>query len=409
LKKSQDELATVNGDCMTTAADHEATTAARTEELKVIAQAEKILKESTGGAEEQSYSFVQMTATSQMRTRADLAKTEVIAMVKKLAKDHHSAALAQLASRIAVIARYGNKGGADPFAKVKGLIQDMIGKLQKEAEAEATEKAYCDEEMAKTEAKKGELEDDISALTANIDKAAARSTSLKEEVVELEAELAKIAKEQAEMDKIRAEQHAAYKKASSELNQGLTGVRKALSVLRDYYGGDASLIQDDSKFNSFMQQPAPPQKHEKSSGAGGSIISILEVCESDFATNLAKEESEEADSAANYEKVTQENKVATTTKSQDAKYKGKEATGLDKQIADLSSDRDTANTELSAVLEYYSKIKERCVAKPESYEERKARREAEIDGLKEALSILENETAFMQRRKRGHRSAFLQA
>merc|ERR1719313_1415111 len=158
------------------------------------------------------------------------------------------------------------------------------------------------------------------------------------------------------------------------------------------------MIQDDGKFNSYMQQPAPPQQHEKSSGAGGSIINILEVCESDFATNLAKEESEEADSAENYEKVTQENKVATTTKSQDAKYKTKEAAGLDKQIAELSGDRDTSNTELSAVMEYYGKVKERCVAKPESYEERKARREKEIEGLKEALSILENEAAFIQRR-----------
>jgi hypothetical protein len=411
LKEAKAALATANSDCMTTAADHEATTAARTEELKVINEVEKILKESTGGAEGQSYSLLQMTSASKMRTRADLANSEVVTVVKKLAREHHSSALAQLASRIAVIARYGSKTGKGPFDKIKGLISDMIMKLEKEAESEATEKAYCDEEMAKTEAKKAELDDDIAQLTSKIDQAASRSGSLKEEVVELEAELAALAKTQAEMDKLRAEQNANYKVAEAELSQGLAGVRKALSVLRDYYGGAAAMLQvDDSKFNSFMQQPAAPQQHEKSSGAGGSIVNILEVVESDFANNLAKENSEEADSASNYEKVTQENKVATATKTQDAKYKTKEAAGLDKQISEFSSDKDTSSTELSAVMEYYGKIKERCVAKPETYEQRKARREAEIDGLKEALSILENEAAFMQRsRKSARRARFMGA
>merc|ERR1719329_621283 len=233
-----------------------------------------------------------------------------------------------------VVVKYGNKDGADPFGKIKGLISDMITNLEKEAEAEATEKAYCDEQMAKTEAKKAELEDDIAKLTSSIDQAAARSTSLKEEVVELEKELASIAKTQKEMDAIRAEENSNYNTAKAELTQGLNGVRKALGVLRDYYGGAAAMLQEsDAQFGSFMQQPAAPQKHEKSSGAGGSIISILEVCESDFANNLAKEESQEADAAANYEKVTQENKIATTTKSQDAKYKTQEATSLDKQIS----------------------------------------------------------------------------
>jgi len=319
-----------------------------------------------------------------------------------LAREHHSAALSQLASRLAVVVRYGHKDGADPFGKVKGLISDMIAKLEKEAEAEATEKAYCDEQMAKTEAKKAELDDTIAKLTNKIDRAAARSASLKEEVVELVAELAALAKTQAEMDKIRAEENANFKVAKAELDAGLAGVRKALSVLRDYYGG-AAFIQDDKNFNAFMQQPAAPQAHAKSSGAGGSIINILEVCESDFATNLAKEESEEADSAANYEKTTQENKVSNTTKEQDSKYKTKEAAGLDKEISELSSDRDTSNNELGAVMEYYGKIKERCIAKPESYEERKARREAEIEGLKNALSILENEAAFVQRGRKGHK------
>merc|ERR1719240_2078208 len=153
------------------------------------------------------------------------------------------------------------------------------------------------------------------------------------------------------------------------------------------------MIQED--------QPAKPQQHAKASGAGGSIINILEVCESDFATNLAKEESEEADSAEEYEKTTQENKITKATKDQDVKYKTQEAVALDKQISELSSDKETSSTELAAVMEYYGKIKERCIAKPETYEERKARREAEINGLKEALSILESEAAFTQRKHGG--------
>merc|ERR550539_2085789 len=159
------------------------------------------------------------------------------------------------------------------------------------------------------------------------------------------------------------------------------------------------MIQGDAKFGAFMEQPAKPESHGKASGAGGSIIGILEVCESDFATNLAKEETEEADAQEEYEKTTQENKVTTATKEQDVKYKMQEATSLDKAISELSSDRDTTNSELSAILEYYGKIKERCIAKPETYEQRKAHRESEIAGLKEALSILENEAAFLQRKR----------
>jgi len=254
--------------------------------------------------------------------------------------------------------------------------------------------------MAKTEAKKADLEEAIAKLTNKIDQNAARSAALKEEVKQAQEDLANIRKTQAEMDKIRAEEHENYKVAKSELEEGLGGVRKALKVLRDYYGGEAAE-------EAFMQQPAKPAAFKKSEGAGGSIIDILEVCESDFATNLAKEETEEADSAANYEKTTQENKVETATKEQDVKYKTQEFTALDKAITELSGDKDTASNELEAVLEYYAKIKERCIAKPETYEERKARREAEINGLKEALSILESEAAFMQRSRKGGKRNFM--
>merc|ERR1719243_386747 len=266
---------------------------------------------------------------------------EVVALIKRLAKQHHSAALAQLASKISVVMQYGAANGEDVFAKVKGLIRELIDRLMAEAAAEATEKAYCGEQMAKTEAKKSELENDIASLTAKLDKAAAASAQLKEEVKELQAELAALAKEQTEMDKIRAEQNAAYKDAKADLELGLSGVGKALDVLREYYGG-AALLQ--------AGQPPVPEKHEK---AGGGIIDILEVVESDFAANLAKEETQEADAVAEYEKITQENKVTKALKEQDVKYKTQEFKSLDKLIAELTSDKDSLSTELAAVLEYY--------------------------------------------------------
>jgi len=277
------------------------------------------------------------------------------------------------------------------------LISDMIAKLTKEAEEDAQEKAYCDEQLAKTETKKSELDDDIAKLTSKIDKASAQSAQRKEEVTVLQAELATLAKEWKEMDRIRAETHADFVQAEKDLSLGLKGVRAALEKLREYYGGAAAMVQ----------QPAMPASHGKASGSGGGIIDILEVCESDFAKNLAEEEQEESDAQSEYEKVTQENEVTKTTKTQDVKYKTIEFVGLDKAVADLSSDKATANTELSAVMEYYGKIKDRCIAKPESYESIKKRRDAEIAGLKEALSILEGESAFTQSRKRGLRGHYV--
>jgi len=397
LADAQATLETVGSDCMTSASDHEVSNTGRAEELKALATAKKIIQQSTAGAGGQTYSFLQVASTSgsELRTSADLSNYEVVQSIKNLAAKHHSTELAQLASRIAATIRYGQTSGDDPFAKVKGLITEMIDRLMKEAAEEASFKAYCDEEMAKTEQKKDELNTDIKKLTGKIDQAAAMSASLKEDVAELQKELANLAQLQAEMDAARKEENEIYTTAKADLEQGITGLQAALKALREYYeAGDAALLQGN--VDAFMQQPAKPEGHSKASGAGGSIIDMLEVIESDFSKNLAQIETEEATAQSQYDKITQENKVTRATKEQDVKYKTKEHTGLDKEIAELSADRASAQTELDAVLEYDTKIKAQCIAKPESYEERKKRREAEIAGLKEALSILEGQ-AFLQK------------
>merc|ERR1719329_20471 len=161
LADASNALQVANTNCMQVAADHEATVTSRNAELKAIATATKILHETASGAVGQTYSFLQVDLNSRWSTRADLTNAEVVDVVKKLAQKQHSSALAQLASRIEGVVRYGSSAGEDPFVKIKGMISDMITKLEEEASNDATEKAYCDEEMAKTEAKKSELEGDV--------------------------------------------------------------------------------------------------------------------------------------------------------------------------------------------------------------------------------------------------------
>merc|ERR1719487_1123702 len=227
-----------------------------------------------------------------------------------------------------------------------------------------------------------------------IDQSEAQIAKLTEEIATLQSELAALAKLQAEMDKMRADENAAFKLAVADLEAGLNGVRMALKILRDYYAKGEESGEDIAALMQ-VKQPEPPTGHQKAEGSASGIIGILEVAESDFARNLAEEKANEEAAQDDYDKTTQENKITKATKEQDVKYKTKEKAGLEKFVSEAKTDLQSTQTELDAVLEYYEKLKEQCIAKPEPYEERKRRREAEIAGLKEALSILEGE-AFIQ-------------
>merc|ERR1719401_1979250 len=131
--------------------------------------------------------------------------------------------------------RAGESTGEDPFAKIKGLISDMIEKLEEEGAADAEHKAYCDKELSENEEKEADKIAEIEKLTTKIDAWTARSAQLKDEVAQLESALASLAKSQATMDKIREDEKEVYTKSRAEMELGLEGVQKALKVLKDYY------------------------------------------------------------------------------------------------------------------------------------------------------------------------------
>jgi len=373
LKADTAASADLHQDCMAKAQAYEAETKSRGEELKALGVAKKAINDNTVGAAGLSYGLTQV---SFLQTSS--SAFAAVHFLRELAKSQHAPALAQLAARMDSAMQ--SRTGDDAFGKVKGLIADMIEKLEAEAEADATHKAFCDKELSETHVKQADKNAEIEKLTTKIDGMAARSSQLKGEVAALEKALAELARAQLEMDKLRNEENSEYVSAKADMEQGIEGVKIALKVLRDYYSNN-------------------DKAHASADGAGTGIIGLLEVCESDFVTGLAERTATEEAAAASYDKETKENEIEKTTKQQDVKYKTQEATDLDKAISEASSDREGVHTELAAVMEYLSELEKECIEKAETYEERKGRFEAELAGLRQALKILGGESAsFIQKR-----------
>jgi len=381
LASDVDVKGSLHQNCLSRAQEFEAETKSRGEELSALAQAKTTIKEATGASLAQNPSFLQVDR-SHLVSGVDLANFEVVRLIRDLARKENSPALAQLASRMSSMMHSGD--AADPFGKVKSLITDMIAHLEKDAGADASKKAYCDKEIAETSTKKVEKTAEIEKLTTRIDQASARSAKLKEEVAALQNQLAKLAKAQAEADNLRREEHGSYTDSKAEQEKGLEGVKMALNILKEYYASDAA--------------------HDAASGAASGIIGLLETVESDMTKTLAALMTQEESAASEYESMTKKNEIERAAKVQDVRYKVKDSKQLDKTAQENTADRSTVQAELDAILEYWAKIQEQCVEKAELYSERKRRREAEIAGLKQALDILESETALLQQTSKGHRS-----
>merc|ERR1719157_81875 len=123
------------------------------------------------------------------------------------------------------------------------------------------------------------------------------------------------------------------------MEKGINGVKLALKVLNEYYAKDKA--------------------HASADGAGGGIIGLLEVCESDFTKGLAEMTAAEQRAVSEYDKTSKENAITKATKEQDVKYKSKSAKGLDKDTSEANADRAGEQTELDAVNAYYKGIKAR--------------------------------------------------
>merc|ERR1719240_215706 len=319
-------------------------------------------------------------------------RSKLAQKLKDLSHKYSSYALMELAGSAAM----------DPFVKIRGLIEEMIAKLLKEAQEEATQKAFCDEEMGKSNKAKEEKTLTLNKLQSRIDKASARKAELEQAVKDLEAEIAELDKGTAEATKVRNAEHETYLKASKDYGDAAAATEKAITILKDFYES-AALLQTAA---TTAKKAAAPEFGEAKSDAGSVIIGILEMSNEDFVRLHSETETSESEAVEAYEKLMQENKASKGAKLAEVKGSLSEIKSLNVSLENSGEDHGMTSKELDAVLEYIDKLKPQCEEKAMSYAEKKARREAEISGLKEALEILSgNMPALVQTQRRLRRAA----
>merc|ERR1719240_197462 len=230
--------------------------------------------------------FLQVSSKTMAKDDESSAKRDrVLSLLSKI--EDHSYFFTQLKSE----ARAGG-----PFDKVKGLIESMITRLEKEAAEEADTKAFCDKETSESKAKQAELTAKSDKSQVRIEKATATIAELKQQIKTLQEQTAEMDAAQAEATALRNKEREEYLKASKDYKDSAEAVANAIAVLQDYYSS-----------GSFVQAKEAPELGGAKTDIASTIMSMLEVAESDFTTLLAESEAGEKEAQSNYDKLTEQN------------------------------------------------------------------------------------------------------
>merc|ERR1719375_1305231 len=397
-------------ECKTKSFDFEQRQIVRQGEIDAIDKAIEIMSgDDVAGANALTLVQKKHVSLAQLRSSASSPVQEAVANFLQQQADKTGSKLLSLIAQ---------KAGSDPFVKVKKMIREMITKLMEEANAEAEHKAFCDTEMGtnkqlrdKKTAQSEELTADIEELTAEISKLASEITELGSELAALDAALEKATTE-------RFEEKAKNAETISDSKAGAAAVAQALAILKDFYekaavpveqpapqqgpiaydnralqilktsSGGASFLQVNA-VNANKVPGAPEMESGSYTGMGnGGVLGLMEVCQSDFEKVLAETEAAESEAAKIFDEFKADSAQDKAVKETDQKHKTAEKSTKESDKATAMKDLRITQEELQAAMEYYEKLKPDCEVKVMSYAEKKAAREAEIESLKEALTLL---------------------
>lgn len=283
---------------------------------------------------------------------------------------------------------------ADPFGKVKTLIQRLIERLLQEATAEATKKGFCDTSLGKSLQDRTFRYEEAMKLNSEL-----RSLEAKKEQLEIEMQDLTTSKQALEIALTDATTNRADDKTNNladikTAKEGLHAVTEAIMILKTFY-------KDAAKATVLAQKASPVDEDTSGPGFEGAyrgkqqgskgIIGLLEVIKSDFSRTVRKTTKAEQDASAAFVLFDRSSKADISGKDMKLTLDGEDLKTTDSKISTKMQDMQSNMDLVDVAIKEVEALKPMCIDTGMSYAERVAKRDKEVEALRKAFCILDDQ------------------
>merc|ERR1719174_3419955 len=248
----EDTLNNLDTECKQKTLSFEEKQQLRADEIAAIAKATEILSDgrtSAGGDHlelaQACTAFVQTERSERFLGQSEGIHRRLREFLAGEAQRLHSKNLGLLSEKI----------GADPFAKVKKMIDDMITKLLEEANADAEKEGWCDTEMGKSKVTRNKLSEEIDGIQSAIEDGKATVMKLTQEMADLSKDLDELEVNLGEATDLRDTEKAKNKATIADASAAQKAISQATAVLKDFYAkaAKATALLQQKKHPSLVQ------------------------------------------------------------------------------------------------------------------------------------------------------------
>jgi hypothetical protein len=325
---------------------------------------------------------------------------------------------AKHAQQIALI-QFALKAKAVDFSKILAQIDGMVKVLAEEQATDDETKAFCSKEIGAKDAEQADTEEAIAQSTAAIEDMTEESATLASEIASLQKEIKALDKAVAEATEQRKEEHSEFLTFQTENNAALQLIEKAKNALNKFYrptlykeapkreltdeekilaaSGRSDMIATAAPVFAQVRSsddaapPPPPatwDAYQKKDGKSNGVVALMDMLLKELQDGITQAEHEEETAQKDYERLMSDSQASREKMVESITAKEAAKAELDTTIVATKEKKASQEADLSNVKQYLLELHAQCDFIIENYDMRKAARENEVEGLKNAKSVL---------------------